>query len=168
MGESETVEWVGEMEASFDAAVARDEDIAAADLAFSLRQDVDVREAVRRSGTAWALLEPDGARPPVDEVGLDYVRAGALLVRSTAATLRSVPGSSPRSTDATLLEVLGDLCRRGAGVTVNGTSGRLVRVAKEHLGIGREGTETIVGLAAVTSVRLDDEDGYSASRGFSG
>ena len=168
MGGSETADFVGALDASFEAALAREEEVAAADLAFSLRQDVDVRAAVERSGSAWTLVGPGEARLVVEEVGLDYVRAGSLLVRTGAATLRATSGPSPRTTEAAFLEILGSWARAGAWVTIGGVRGRLARVARDHVAVLKDGVETIVGLAAVGSVRIEDESGYSASRGFSG
>lgn len=169
MGGSEAVEWLGALEASFEAGLARDEDVAAADLAFSLRQDVDVRDALARSRTGWALTTPEAASAPVDEAGTDYVRAGDLVVRSDRVGLRSAAGPPPRVTARTFLELLGAACRAGADVQVRGygvgTSGRLVRVGKDHVALRSGEVETIVGLATLDSVRLT---GYSASRGFRG
>lgn len=169
MGGSETTGWVDALEASFAAALARDEEVAATDLAFSLRQDVDVAAAVLRSGLAWSLVGEGGASTPVDEVGTDYLRAGRVIVPSRAAVLRSAPGPSPRSGDRSFLEVLGEACRAGAALAVThraGTAaGRLARVGLDHVAVRSGGGETIVGLAAIEAVRLE---GYSASRGFSG
>lgn len=165
MGGSESVEWVDALEASFEAGLARDEEVAADDLAFSLRQDVDVRAAVARSGTAWVLA--GGAA--VDEIGADYVLAGALAVPSSRAFLRAAPGHPPRTSGATLLELLGRVCRSGGRVTIQSplgsASGRLVRVGKDHVAVRNDGLETVVGLGALESVRLE---GYSASRGLRG
>lgn len=168
MGGFEKVGWPDALDAAFDAALAREEDLAAADLAFSLRQDVDVREAVRRSGSAWTLVGAGGTRLPVDEVGIDYVRAGSTFTRTRVATLRSSRGPSPETTDAMFLERLGAAARAGAAADTAGLSGRLVRVGKDHIALEKDGSETIVGLDAVETIRLDDPTGYSASRGFSG
>lgn len=168
MGGSENVGWPDALEAAFDAALAREEEVAAADLAFSLRQDVDVRDAVRRSGSAWTLVGNGEARLPVDEVGIDYVRAGSTLARTRSATLRSEAGPSPEMTGATLLERLGAAARTGENVTIGGISGRLVRVGKDHVAVQKDGRETVVGLDAVETIRLDEPNGYSVSRGFSG
>lgn len=169
MGGSEAIDWVGALEASFEAGLAREEDVAAADLAFSLGQDVDVRAAIARSRTGWVLAGPDGATSTVEEAGADYVRAGDLVVRARWATLRSAATPPPRATDRTFLELLGAACRAGAAAVLecggSGASGRLVRVGNDHLCLRNGDVETIVGLAAVEAVRLP---GYSASRGFSG
>ena len=90
------------------------------------------------------------------------------MVRTGAATLRTNAGASPRTTDATFLEALGRCARAGAWVDVRAVRGRLVRVARDHVAVLKDGAETIVGLDAVDSVRLEGEAGYSASRGFRG
>jgi hypothetical protein len=168
VGGSEALDWAVGLEASFEAALAREDEVAADDLAFSLRQDVDVRDAAERSGCGWRLVLAGEAGPLVDEVGIDYVRAGTLLVRTRTATLRSAPGPSPRRSERALLEVLAEVARAGTEMTVNGLTGRPVRVAKDHVAVRQSGSETIVGLDAVQSVRLDGGSGYSASRGLSG
>jgi hypothetical protein len=169
VGGSGAVEWAETLEATFEAGLAREEEIAASDLAFSLRQDVDLQAAVARSGAGWNLLAPGGATAAVDDVGVDYVRAATLLVRASHAVLRSTDGPKPRVVDRRLLELLGEACRSGVEASVttgNGTTaGRLIRVANDHLALRNEDSEMVVGLGAVESVRLL---GYSASRGFSG
>lgn len=168
MGGAEMVDWMGALGASFDAALAREEDLAAADLAFSLSQDVDLREAIRRSRAAWTLVDADGGLHPVAEVGADYVRAGALVARTGGATVRSIAGAAPRISPGTFLELLSAACRAGACITLDGVRGRLIRVAKDHVAVGTPDGETMVGLTGLRSVRLEEGLGYSASRGFSG
>ncbi len=169
MGGSESVEWIDALEASFEAGLARDEEIAATDLAFSLRQDVDLQTAVVRAGTGWTLADADGAAAAVDEVGVDYVRVGTLIVRSSRAVLRSTGARPPRPTATRFFETLGSACRAGAEVTIRtahgSSSGRLVRVAQDHVAVRNGEVDAVVGLAAVESVRLET---YSASRGLSG
>lgn len=169
MGGHEAVEWLGALEASFEAGLAREEDAAADDLAFSLRQDVDVRDAIARSGTAWSLLRPDGETAVVDEVGGDYLRAGDLFVPSRRAAARSVGGPAPASSRHLLTELLGQACRAHAQVAVTHCSitvaGVLARVGRDHVAVRTRGGETMIGLDGVEAVRLP---GYSASRGFSG
>lgn len=168
MGGSEAIDWLDGLGASFSAALARDEELAAADLAFSLRQDVDVHAAVARSRCGWVAAGAGGSTHRVEEVGVDYVLAGTLVLRTRAAVLRSDAGPPPRTTDRTFLELLGAACRANADVAVEGASGRLVRVAKDHVAVRKAGVETIVGLDALDWVRLPGRPGYSASRGFSG
>ena len=169
MGGSGSVEWLDVFGASVEAGLARDEEIAAADLAFSLRQDVDVQTALARAGSAWVLAGRDAAAARVEEVGADYVRCGRVLVPSSHAILRSTAERPPRAVARRVLEVLGSACRAGADVTIEtargSSSGRLVRVAKDHVAVRSGDVEMVVGLAAVESVRLE---GYSASRGLSG
>lgn len=169
MGGSEAVEWLDALEASFEAGLAREEDAAAADLAFSLAQDLDVREAVLRSRAGWAVSIAEAAWIRVDEVGADYVRAGDLVVPAARAALRSGEVPPPRATDRRFLELLGTLCRGGVEVGLESpaftVSGRLLRVAKDHVAVTNGGGETILGLGSIHAVRIR---GYSASRGFSG
>lgn len=171
MGGSEALEWLGVLDASFDAAVAREEEVAAADLAFSLRQDVDLRGALARSRRGWSLAGQGGYRT-VSEVGRDYLRAGALVVPIALAVVRSDPAPVPEYRDRTMLELLGAACRTGVDVTIRHSSGeaggRLVRVANDHVAVQKGDAETIVGVAAIEAIGLLEGPGYSASRGFSG
>lgn len=161
--------WLERLGASFEAAIAREEEAAAADLAFSLRQDVDAREAIARSGRGWTLVGLEGGMAALDEMGRDYVRAGAVLVPFERAVLRSGPGAPPGHDERTLAETLNAACRAGGTVLLShdagSVTGRLVRVAKDHVAVLSQAGETIVGLSAISSIRLE---GYSASRGFSG
>ncbi len=166
------MEWLGGLDASFEAGLARDEEIAATDLAFSLRQDADLRQAVARSGSGWVLTLEGGATLPVDEVGADYLRAGETFVPFGKAVLQSSLGPAPSPIDRTLVEVLGTACRAGAEVDVTGhgrsTSGQLTRVARDHLAVTDRGQQTLIGTGAVDAVRIRARGGYSASRGFRG
>ena len=173
MGGSRPVDWLDDLGAAFEAAEAREEEIAAADLAFSLRQDVELATAL--AGRGWTLLLDGGAGAAVDEVGVDYVLAGPSVVRARNAVLRSGGRLAPVRRERSLAELLGAACRAGAAVEVRAGSlrarGTLVTVGHDHLELRREGTATVIGLDAVDSVTLCAEGGaggYSASRGFSG
>jgi hypothetical protein len=170
----EPATWIDDLGASFEAALAREEEVAADDLAFSLRQDGDLRSAVRNGG--WALLVDGERRSIVDEVGVDYVVAGDLVVRAGRAILRSAGAPAPSCSDRTFLELLGSACRDGQTVEVCAGAARvrgtLVRVAGDHLVVAHETEKTVVGLGAIDSVRICSRNGgpatYSDSRGFSG
>ncbi|HEV2754602.1 MAG TPA: hypothetical protein VG318_02345 [Actinomycetota bacterium] len=168
MGGSRRIDWLDDLGAAFEAAEQRDEEAAAADLAFSLRQDVDVQSAVR--GQGWALLVAGGLAAVVDEVGADYVVAGADVVPASRAVLRSADVPAPRHSERSFAEWLSAASRRGASVEVRaggrGVRGQLVTVGRDHLEVRAGTARTIVGLSAVDAVGLSE--GYSASRGLSG
>lgn len=173
MGGSESMEWLDDLAASYEAAVAREDELAAADLAFSFRQGGALSQ--RLGSGSWALVVGGELSVAVEEVGADYVAGGTLVVPAARVFLRSSSGSPPRVTDRTLGEVLGAACRAGAEIelsTACGTArGRLVEVGREHLVLRRQGADAVVGLGAVEAVRMPDRggaEGYSASRGFSG
>lgn len=82
------------LSASFDAVVEREEDEAAADLAFSLGQDRSLEGSLRRGG--FDLRIGGGGRRPVTEVGADYVGSGhpvAVVVPARLAVCVETPGS---------------------------------------------------------------------------
>lgn len=172
MGGSSSTEWLGALGASLDAAEARSEDEAAADLAFSLRQDTTLAEALTRSGSGWSRLVEGEACAAVEEVGADYALAGSVLLRLDGLTVRAAPVPAPRRTDRTFLEVLGAACRAGAVAEVStrtGTAdGVLVRVGADHLALRRGDVEILLALGAVEWVRISGPRCYSVSRGFSG
>lgn len=169
MGGSRRVDWLDDLGAAFEAAEARQEEVAASDLAFSLRQDVDLVAAV--GGRGWTLVLEDGLSAEVDEVGADYVIAGLYAVPASKAVLRAADGRAPLRSERSFAEWLGSACRAGATIEVRAGSrelrGALVTVGRDHLKLRTRGAAALVGMAAVDSVGLCG-DGYSASRGFSG
>lgn len=171
MGGTETDGWLAGLGASFDAALAREEDVAADDLAFSFRQDGDLRATTR--GRGWVLLLDGGeAAAPVEEVGADFVSAGGAVVPVRYAALRSAEGASPRLSERTLSEVLGAACRSNAWVEARagGTrvEGRLVKAGRDHVVLRRGATDVVLGLDAIAALRLEERAPYSDSRGLRG
>jgi hypothetical protein len=174
LGGSESSAWLAGLGASFEAELARDEEVSANDLAFSLRQDGDLPSSL--AGRGWALVSEGEALVPVDEVGADYVMAGSAIVPSATAVLRSRGHEPPLHAERSLAEVLGHACRRGADLDVRAqgslVAGRLVKVSRDHLVLLAGGEEIVVGLGAVELIRLREpvvrRVGYSASRGLSG
>lgn len=172
MGGPDVIGYLDALGASFEAGVARDEDVAAADLAFSLRQDVATAAALARSGTGWSLIVDREGVVDVEELGADYVLAGPLLVPLHRIVVRSTSRTPPRVSDRSLLEVLGEAARAGASAEIvaghSSVSGALARVTRDHLAVAGQGTETIVSLGLVERVRIGGRNGYSPSRGLSG
>ena len=64
-----------ELDARFDATLAREEDEAAADLALSLQQDVALK--ITLGGKGWRMRLPEGSTQPVRSVGNDYAICGS-------------------------------------------------------------------------------------------
>lgn len=172
MGGAGSVGRADALAASLEAATARDEEAAAADLAFSLRQDDDLASALVRCGSGWAIVVDGEVSDTVTEIGRDYVAAGDVLIPLSAAVLRSRDGRPPRPSERALLEVLGAACRAGSAVEVVTAAtravGTLVRATRDHVAVSHHGVETVVALRAVEAVRRLGLAGYSASRGLSG
>lgn len=148
-----------QLEASFDAAVARDEDAAATDLAFSLLQERSLTEVLERR-RALALIRRDGGRSRIALVGDDFVGEAppsARLVPLAAAVFESLEeGTPPRRRHLDLTAQLRLWARSGAQVTattpIGDVTGRLVSVSPDHLRlIGRRG-EQYIGRGALLEI----------------
>lgn len=147
--------------ARLDAAVARDEDEAATDLAFSLSQDRSLQGTVARLSEPL-LQGPAGDRHEVTELGCDYVGCGRpvdLAAPLSRAVVRGRPGRSLLEvTDRRFVELLRVWVRRGSQVHVEADlavlRGSLRRAARDHLVVEAvDGSWDVVGLAAVSSIR---------------
>jgi hypothetical protein len=131
---------LAELEAAFDAAVTREEDEAAEDLAFSLLQDRPLRDSLIRSGPVSAFL-PSGATRAVVAVGTDYVvcerPVPTVIPLRRTVLVRDAEGPVPRSADRDLVGLLRTWARRGAQVELDtdaGTfGGKLVSAGADHV-----------------------------------
>ncbi len=168
---SRKTRWLETLEASFEASLARDEEVAARDLAFSLAQDRDLGLAAQRMDGCALLLE-GGAALQVTEIGLDYLRADTVVAPLGRAIVRAAPEApAPVRAERKLLELLNGACRSGALVEVRTSqasfTGRLETVGRDHLGLAGSAGAVLIALGRVLEVRLGGA-GYSVSRGFSG
>jgi hypothetical protein len=151
------------LEASFDAAVARDEEEAASDLAFSLLQERTLPAMLERS-SGVVVVRPDGGRAGVTEVGEDYVREAppsARLVPLSAAVFESSnDGAPPRRRDLDMTTELRRWARAGATVSATTSAGvvagRLLRAAPDHLTIRGRRAEHYIGRGALLAIRRTD------------
>jgi hypothetical protein len=146
------------LSATFDAAVAREEDIAASDLAFSLAQDRTIAELLQRR--AGALLLDGQTRFPVTAVGNDYLMTEdptTVVPLARAVVVADARGRPADVRRGGMVALLRSWARAGACVQV-GTpqgvfSGRIVRASTDHLCVcGRR--EIAVALGAVRWVRV--------------
>ncbi len=154
---------IARLEARFDAALARDEEEAAADLAASLRQDRTLADLVR-AGDGLRLVEGDGALPAVTVVGADYCGTGipVTCVRRLGSTplLAEPQGSPPEARRDSLQEVARRWARAGwrvqVGLETDRLTGRLLQVGPDNLVL--EGPPApgrlLVPLWLVSSIRL--------------
>lgn len=147
---------------AFDAAVARDEDIAAGDLAVSLRHDRDLRDVLVRGGP-WTVVLADGRRIGLDVVGADFVAGGAIVVplgRAAVAATRA--GAPPRPSSATFHQIMRGCARSRARVTVadgdREWSGRAVVCGRDYFSVACAVGDVLVSLASVAWVRVDGSD----------
>lgn len=148
-----------DLESAFDAALERHEDHAADDLALSLRQDSDLREALL-DGRGWGLLL-DGHVRPVVEIGEDYVAVepGPDFVPAPYGSfMPSDHGRPPRLVSKTFREELRSRARLRSfmkcSVAEAGLYGRLALCGRDHIVIAKANGEVLVALDAIRSVRF--------------
>ena len=149
------------LDASFDAALAREEDQAATDLALSLRHDLPLTDVVSRG--SWTVWLAEGARAPVAVVGRDFIGTdgnGPLIVPADRAVLHAASGSRPRGIDLSLLELLRIMARRPVNLQIDHAegriAGRLCVVGTDYLVLDTTIGRWLIGLHAVTAIRLHD------------
>lgn len=153
--------WLSSLNATFEAAVEREEEQAAGDLAFSFLQDLGQVETLRR-GKAAALALAGGASLPVARVGRDYVAAGTppnLIVPLTFAVILVGPsGPAPEIADDGLLLLLRRAARLGTYAQVATSEGewqgRIVKAAVDHLIVNASGQSLVIGNGSLRSIRL--------------
>ncbi len=156
---------IARLEARFDAALAVEEEEAAADLAISLRQDRSLAELLR-SGGALRLLDTDGAGSAVTVLGADYCGTGTPL--ACVRRLGSLPllvengGRPPETRRDSLQEVAPGWDRAGRRVlvgldTAQNVSGRLIQVGPDNVVLEKGTGRLIVPLWSVGSIRLVHE-----------
>ena len=160
-----TDRFLSELEASFEASLARDEDLAASDLARSFRNDETLVDILARCGGATVQLT-DGTRLPIVEVGSDHVVAGAeadVLVRFEQAIMHL--GDSDREpvcTQASWLSVLRGWAAEIRKVQVRAhdgvVAGRLVVAARDFLRVENGAGAVLLPHEVVTYVRSCPED----------
>lgn len=151
---------LSDLETRFDAELTRQEEEAAADLASGLRQDRLLRAELERCSAGRLLVE--GLPADISVVGRDYVGSGWPLSCVTKIERAVVGldggGPAPLSRQDTLIEVVRRWQRARLRVEVvmagGSVTGRLDRVAADHLLIGRDRGSVIAALPVVTSIRL--------------
>lgn len=147
---------LGGLEAEFQAASARADDEAAADLAFSLRQDLDMREEIARLSDPHVLLA-GGGRRPVSVVGQDFIGCGEPVERAqlfrSSIVVQGRGNQHAAPSPLTFLELLRLWARGCLTVQIElresdvGLVGMVRRAATDHL--------TIEGPAGVIAVTID-------------
>jgi hypothetical protein len=149
-----------DLDAGLEAAIAREEEEAADDLARALRQDTNLRIAMARTG--WRLDRGDGSRHLVTELGADYVVAATpdfgLLVPLGRSVLRAAEGAAPpRATARTLIERVREQARAGAEVEIStdigALSGHLVGAAADHLHLRTGAGDALVAARSIQAVK---------------
>ena len=165
MADGQLDKFIESLEATFDARVSRDEDEAAADLAFSLLQDQRLIDALGRLGPCDLRL-PERPAAPITEIGEDYVRAGDVVVPLESVIAQPAPdrGDRPATREASLLELLRRVARAGGRVEVAAGAqrlvGRLSRACADHVALATPRGELVLAAGVVQEIRiLDDSEG---------
>ncbi|MDQ3662990.1 MAG: hypothetical protein M3454_18470 [Actinomycetota bacterium] len=161
MADAHIDRWLSSLNATFEAAVEREEEQAAGDLAFSLLQDLSQVETLRR-GKAAVLKLAGGASVPIARVGRDYVAAGNppnLIVPLTFAVILVSPsGPAPEIADDTLLLLLRRAARLGTYARISTTEGewqgRIVKAGVDHLIVNASGQSLVVGNGSMRTITL--------------
>jgi hypothetical protein len=147
--------------ATFEAEIARDEEEAAEDLAFSLRQGRSLTDVLERN--PCRVLTPAGHQV-VTALGEDYVVAGGspalILPLHRSVFVTGGEGSAPAVSTGTLLHLLRSLARAGARIEVgcgpSSFGGRLLWTGTDHVVMETNQGRLAVGLDAVDWVRLEE------------
>lgn len=151
---------LAELESRFDAALARQEEQGANDLAAGLRQERLLRSELQTA--AAAALVGGGARQQVSVVGRDYVGCGwplgCVIKMEKAVVALEAAGSPPAARDDGFIEVVRRWQRAGLQVELEmdegSATGMLDRVAADHILLRTRAYSLIVPLPAVVAVRL--------------
>jgi hypothetical protein len=159
VADTQLLKLLSSLEVQFDAAVAREEDEAASDLAFSLRQGLNLRDVLRKG--AW-VARHDGVERHVVLVGRDFVACSGpesvLIPLRRLVVAPSASGVHARISLLPLVETLRGLCRSGALVEVSARdlqlNGRMMQVGPDHLALTTIAGQTFVALDAIDSIRL--------------
>ena len=135
MGHWESERLLSALEGEFAAAVAAEEDVAAADLAFSLGQDVPITVDLARAG---GVLLVDERRIPISLVAHDYIGAADWLVPLERAVIELGASSLPAIERDVWLAALRRTARYGGEVAVGLPGGREIcgqvgRATPQHL-----------------------------------
>ena len=156
VADSEVQRVLRALNADFDAAIAKEEDVAATDLALSLLQDALLSE--RLTSSAYFAELPNGVQLKVVGVGSDYVTVGRDdVVPLNRAVFRRTQGSPPMATSGDLLGVLRSWVRVGSTVRIEAQNrvlaGHLAIAGRDHVGLETALGEVLVPLQVVDRVR---------------
>lgn len=159
------------LDATFDAALARQEDEAASDLARSFQQGKPLLEALNDLATVVAR-GPDATRSPIARIGRDYVitattpahilRLSECLFVDAKDAGDGTDGNIEHAPD-TFVEVVRTVGRARRTVRVvtpyGPLEGLLTRAATDHVAISGTAADFLVPMSLVRSVQLDLERG---------
>jgi hypothetical protein len=148
-----------ELEATFEASVAREEEVAADDLGFALAQSNRLCDVLPRLQHGVVLVA-EGMSLPVVQVGTDFlvVDPPLKLVPLERTVLRASPCPPPSRTDSTLLLALRRIARKRGPVEVESSDGQqrsgvLVSAGEDFLTLQDPAGQLFVALQALSAIR---------------
>lgn len=160
MAESNHERFLLQLDSKFGAALARAEEEAADDLAYSLIQGADLPTALRRWGSASMKLA-DGSLMPIAEIGSDFAVSedGSMICPLRHVTAIRTAGPPLRYGPEHLLDRLRRSARDGLEVQVRALDGsvyggRLAAAGADHIEITTETGAVLLPGEAVVTVRL--------------
>jgi hypothetical protein len=146
------------LDASFDAAVAREEDQAASDLALSLLQGRPLSDVALRDGR-WAIELGGAHRLPLCLVGADFVESGGrqrvLVPAARAVLVRRSHRERARACDQTLVQRLRALLGKNVAISADSGDfkGTLVRVGPDYVVVATPAGDVLAALGGVRWIR---------------
>lgn len=150
-----------ELESTFEASVAREEEAAASDLGFALAQTQSLQQVLPRLPHGVVVIG-EGVVLPIAQVGTDFVvtRPPVQLIPLERVVMRvAETGVPPSACDSGLLLALRRVARQRALVEIecgNGDrhSGLLLTAGEDFLTLREVRGQLFVALKAVTAIRL--------------
>jgi hypothetical protein len=160
--------FLSELDATFDAVLAREEAEATADLSHALSQEIALGRRLQAAPSAF-LIRPGHLPAPLSLVARDYVAIDwpelclVPLVKAIVRIGKETPEAGPRHrrSSALLLGTMRHLARRRTAVKVSVAgdeySGVIDRAAPDHLSLSSCRGEVLIPLEQVREIRINLE-----------
>jgi hypothetical protein len=150
-----------ELEATFEASVAREEEAAAADLGFAFAQTKTLQQVLPRLPYGVVLIG-EGVATPVAQIGTDFVvtHPPVQLIPLERAVLRvAEEGVPPSACDSSLLLALRRIARQRVSVEIQcgdeyRRSGLLLSAGEDFVTLREVAGQVFVPLKSVGAIRL--------------
>lgn len=152
------------LDIAFEAAAAREDEVAASDFAFSLAQDRTLHDVLERVPGADLCIE-GGGRAPIRAAGADYFETEPrrVLVPAAGACVRiRASGPAVQIRADCFLDLLRREARAGAAVAVRSggaeVAGRLAYAGRDHIAVDDASGRVLVAVAGIRAVTIASRD----------